>query len=122
MSITSFTQLDVWKKVHQVTMKVYDLTEKVPRHQLFTLVGQMQRAASSIPSNIAEGFGRRLPRDKARLYNISFSSPEELKYFLILSRDRGYREEDPWLDRTLADVSGMLRRLEEATLAQLGPR
>jgi len=118
MATTSFTQLDVWKKAHQVTMKVYDLTEHFPRHQLFTMVSQMQRAAYSIPANITEGFGRRRPNDKARYYNIAFSSAEELKYFLILSKDRGYRKDDPALDCLVEDVSGMLRKLEESTLAR----
>jgi four helix bundle protein len=116
MPTTSFTQRDVWKKAHEVTLKVYDLTELFPRHQLFGLTSQMQRAAYSIPSNMAEGYGRRHPRDKARSYTIAFSSAEELKYFMILSKDRKYRADDPALDQTLEGVSRMLRRLTEVTL------
>jgi four helix bundle protein len=116
MATRSFTQLDVWKKAHQVTLEIYRITECFPRHQLFGLTSQMQRAAVSVPANIAEGYGRLAPKDKARFYNIAFSSAEELKYFLILSKDMKYRLDDAALDETLEDVSRMLRRLTESTL------
>lgn len=77
----------------------------------------MRKAATSIPANIAEGYGRRAPRDKARFYTISTGSAEELKYFLILSRDLGYLREIDALYAKMEDVSRKLRRLIETTLA-----
>jgi len=122
MATYSFTQLDVWKKADEVTNMIYDITEHFHRHQLFSLTSQMQRAAYSVPSNIAEGYGRMYLKDKARIYNIAFSSLEELKYFLILSKRRGYRKDDPSLDQLVEDVSRMLRNLTSSTLKRAGIR
>jgi four helix bundle protein len=122
MATRSFTELDVWKKADEGTNRIYDITELFPRHQLFSLTSQMQRAAYSVPSNIAEGYGRMYPKDKARLYNIAFSSTEELKYFLILSKRRGYRKDDPSLDQLVEDVRRSLRNLTASTLRNGGIR
>ena len=53
--IQSFRDLDVWRKGMDLTMRVYELTEKFPRSETFGLRSQLRRAAVSIPSNIAEG-------------------------------------------------------------------
>src|SRR5205823_3298476 len=111
MATTSFTQLDVWKKAHQVTLAIYKLTEQFPRHQLFSLTAQMQRAALSIGANIAEGYGRRAPKDKAHFYTISKGSAEELQHYLLVSKDLGYWGGDQGILQTLDEVGAMLRRL-----------
>ena len=116
MGSTSFTQLDVWKKAHQAALGVYHLTRELPDEERFGLTSQMRKAAVSIPANIAEGFGRRKPHDKARFYNISEGSTEEMKYFLILAKDLGYCGEKAELGLLFEDVSRMLRRLVERTL------
>lgn len=120
MGNRSFTRLDVWKKADEVTNRIYDITENFPKHRLFSLTSQMQRSAYSIPANIAEGFGRMYPKDKARIYSIAFSSGEELKYFLHLSKRCGFRKEDLSLDQLLEDVGRMLRNLTNATLRNAG--
>jgi four helix bundle protein len=117
MPTTSFMQLDVWRKAYEVNLAIYRMTERFPRHQLFGLTAQMQRAAVSIPANIAEGYGRRAPKDKARFYNIAAASSEELRYYLILSKDLGYQPGDDAVWLKLDQVCGMLRRLWEKTLS-----
>ena len=77
----------------------------------------MWRAAVSVPANIAEGYGRRRPLDKARFYTIAEGSAEELKYYLILTRDLGYLKDFEPLWHLAEDVSAMLRRLVDATLS-----
>jgi four helix bundle protein len=116
MAISSFTQLDVYRKARHVTRLVYDLTEQFPRSQQFTLTPQMQRAALSIGSNIAEGFGRRTPKDKAHFYTVSKGSAEELQHFLLVAKDRAYLKGDEELWQLLEDVGAMLRRLIQRTL------
>ena len=64
----------------------------------------MQRAAVSVPANIAEGFKRRGRADKARFLNIAQASLEECRYFLILSQDLGY-----------ADTASLLNLLDETS-------
>jgi four helix bundle protein len=116
MPTTSLTQLDVWKKARLITLSIYRITEFFPRHQLYSLTAQMQRAAISIGTNIAEGYGRRAPRDKAHFYTVSKGSAEELLHCLIVSGDLGYFKGDPALFQTLDEVGGMLRRLIQKTL------
>lgn len=91
VKIEKFEQLQVWQHAHQLVLQVYRLTSEMPPDQRFGLCSQMQRAAVSIPANIAEGFKRHSPADKVRFYNIAQASLEELRYYFILCRDLGYR-------------------------------
>ena len=116
MGSTSFTQLTVWQKAHRVRLEVYRVSETFPASQTYRLTAQMQTAALSIPANIAEGFGRRHPRDKARFYTIAKGSADELKDYLIFARDRGYWPEIQGVWNPLEEVCRMLRRLIETTL------
>ncbi|HEX7896568.1 MAG TPA: four helix bundle protein [Planctomycetota bacterium] len=116
MATTRFTQLEVWKQSHQAVLDVYRLTRTFPGDERFMLVSQMRRAAVSVPANIAEGYGRRAPRDKARCYTISQGSNEELGYLLILARDLGYARDVEALSAALDAVGAMLRRLIDRTL------
>ena len=116
MATTSFTQLNVWKKAHEVVLSVYRLTQGFPVDERYGLSAQMRKAAVSIPANIAEGFGRRKPADKARFYNISKGSAEELAYYLILARDLQYADDESAITAALDEVARMLRRLTESTL------
>ena len=82
-----FKKLTVWDKSHQLTLLVYKSTSNYPKEELYGLVSQMRRSASSIPSNIAEGCGRNTQPQFARFLNIAFSSASELEYQIILSKD-----------------------------------
>ncbi|HEX7896576.1 MAG TPA: four helix bundle protein [Planctomycetota bacterium] len=115
MKTTSFTQLNVWQTAHRVAVAIYKLTRGYPADERYGLSSQMRRAAVSVPAIIAEGFARRTPKDKGRFYLIARSSAEELKYFLILSRDLAYASPEPLesLARDLESVCRMLHRLLE---------
>jgi len=116
MGSLSFTDLDVWKRAHQATLAVYKITKSFPSDERFGLTQQMRKAAFSIPANIAEGFGRRQPRDKAHFYVISKGSLEELRYYLILARDLGYMADSNELAGLLDDTARMLNRLYSSTV------
>ena len=116
MPTTSFKQLDVWQKARLVTLAVYRATTAFPKHQLFSLTAQMQRAALSIGANIAEGYGRRSPRDKAHFYTIAMGSADELEHYLAIAQDLAYWNGDLSLAQLLQDVGKMLRRLIQKTL------
>lgn len=53
-----FRSLKVWEKAHNLTLEIYKSTEQFPKHELYSLTNQIQRAAVSIPANIAEGCGK----------------------------------------------------------------
>ena len=90
MASKSFEDLIVWQRAHEFVLAVYRLTAGFPRDELFGLTSQLRRAAVSVPSNIAEGFKRRGPRNKAHFYNLAQTSLEGLRYYFILCRDLGF--------------------------------
>ena len=87
-----FRKLLVWEKSHELTLEVYHVLKTFPKEELFGLVSQMKRSASSIPTNLVEGAGRRTDKDFARFLSISYGSTNELEYQIILSVDLGFLE------------------------------
>ena len=77
--------LIVWKKGMELAVKVYSITSSYPETESFGLVSQMRRSAVSIPSNIAEGYGRGSNRELVRFLRTSLGSANELDTQLILS-------------------------------------
>ncbi|MDL2277259.1 four helix bundle protein [Parabacteroides sp. OttesenSCG-928-G07] len=110
MSTQSFEQLAVWQKAHSFVLFIYKVTKKYPKEEIFCLVNQMRRAATSITGNIAEGYVRTTQKEKLRFYNISQGSLEETRNYIILSRDLEYitLEEKEQLTDLASEVSRML--------------
>jgi four helix bundle protein len=111
----SFRDLLVWRKAHEFVLAVYSFTAGFPKQETYGLSLQMRRAAVSVPANIAEGFRRRGPAEKARFMNIAEGSLEECRYFLILAEDLGYGETAK-LHIALEEVSRMLTSYASAIL------
>lgn len=88
--IKDFTDLDAWKEGHKLVIMIYKITKTFPKEEVFAIVNQMRRAAVSITSNIAEGFGRFSYKEKSQFYLIATSSTSELQNQLIISKDVGY--------------------------------
>lgn len=105
---SSFEDLIVWQKSHQLVLEIYRLTETFPQSEQYGITSQMRRAAYSIPSNIAEGFAKRGIKDKLRFYNIGQGSLQELKYFVILSNDLEYHQNKTLLIDKLDEVGRLL--------------
>jgi four helix bundle protein len=115
LAITSFAQLGVWQRAHQLRLAVFDLVDTLPREQGFVLPDQIRGAMHSIPANIAEGFGRQHLPDKIRFYNISQGSAEELKDALILLKDRKHPFDFQAFWDELEEICRMLKGLIRAT-------
>jgi len=119
MGTNSFTQLDVWKKAHELDLMTQKATETFPGREAFRLTDQSCRAAASVAANIAEGYARRQPRDKIRFYNLSEGSLQELKNHLLKAKGLGYLvKSDPFF-KLIVDVESMLRRLIAAVARDL---
>src|SRR3989338_152807 len=88
--IREFTDLLAWQESHKLVLHVYKLTKRFPREEVFGLSSQIWRAAISITSNIAEGFGRQGYREKVQFYYVAQGSLTELKNQTIAARDIGY--------------------------------
>ena len=119
MPIETYRSLTVWQKAVTFTVLVYQLLEKFPRNEQYGLVSQMQRAAVSIPSNIAEGRERQSDRDFSRFIVIALGSLAELETQLLISQRLGYlTESDLQTITPQADEIGkMLRGLHKKLIA-----
>ena len=110
MAVQDSRKLTVWQRSHQFTLKVYTLTKTFPREESLALTSQMRRAASSIPSNIAEGCGRGGAGELARFVQIASGSASELEYQLLLALDLGYLSPEVHKDaeREITEIKRML--------------
>ena len=106
----NYKGLKVWEKAHSFTLKVYEHTKPFPKEELYGLTSQLRRSASSIPANIAEGCGKNSKQEFAHFLNISLGSANESEYFLILSKDLSYLNEENFntLFNIINEVKGML--------------
>ena len=92
--IKSHEDLIIWKKGIDLAVNTYKTTSTFPKNELFGLVSQMNRSGVSIPSNIAEGFGRKSRVDFKRFLRISLGSLNEVKTQLFLCSKLGYLSEE----------------------------
>ena len=87
---SSFKDIKAWQLAHQFVLDVYKTTHTFPDTERYALCSQFQRAAVSIPANIAEGYKRLSKAEKLRFINISQGSLEECRYYILLSKDLEY--------------------------------
>ena len=114
--VGAYKNLNVWTKSYELTLKVYDATRSYPKDEMYGLRSQMRRAAASIPSNIAEGYGRRGLKEYIRFVSISIGSCNELEVYLLLSNDLKLLEnkQSKTLSSTRDEISRMLFSLRKA--------
>ena len=82
--------LIVWQKSMALVRRVYEITRAFPHEEMFGLTSQMRRAAVSIPSNIAEGYGRIYDKERINFLSIALGSASELETQLMISEDLGF--------------------------------
>ncbi len=114
-----FRELKVWAKAHAFVLSAYVISRKFPADERFALTTQFRRSAASVPTNLAEGCGRRTDRDLAHFCDIAMGSASESEYQLLLARDLGYIEHEVHrrLEDQLLEVKRMLNRFT-AVVAQ----
>ena len=86
----TFKDIKVWQKAHGMVIEIYCITKTFPSCERYGLTAQLRRSASSVATNIVEGYKRKSDRDFAHFLNIADSSLEETKYHLLLSHDLKY--------------------------------
>jgi four helix bundle protein len=118
--VRGYRDLDVWQLSMTLVERVFELTARLPDAQRFGLVSQMQRAAVSIPSNIAEGHAKRSGKDYQRHLKIAAGSTAELETQIELCVRLGLirREEAREAWKTSQRVAQMLTRLIQSVEAQ----
>jgi four helix bundle protein len=111
----TFRDLKVWQKSHELTLSIYKITKNFPSEEKFGIISQLRRAASSIPTNIVEGFKRRSNKEYSYFLNVAESSLEETKYHLILSLDLKYLQSKDFkeLEDKCNEIGRMLNGLQK---------
>ncbi len=108
--IRSYEDLIAWQRAYELILSVYACTRIFPDEERFGLCQQMRRAAVSIASNIAEGYGRGSRADYARFLEMARGSAYELQTHARIARDLGYVDADT-MPQLVAEVERLLNGL-----------
>jgi len=112
----NFRKLQVWKQGIEIVIKTYQLAGTLPSKEKFGLISQMTRAAVSIPSNIAEGSGRKSAKQFHQYLQIALGSAFELETQLIVAGRLNLisQEQTDQLQQLIVDeqkmINGLVRR------------
>lgn len=109
----TYRELIAWQKGIELVLLVYTVTKTFPREELYALADQLKRSSVSVPSNIAEGYGRHTDNDFIRFLNISRGSLFELQTQLEISFRLGFlnSEEYEKLMSLAVEIDKMLNAL-----------
>jgi len=109
--VSSYKELQVWQKGIKLVTEVYKVTDGFPRKETYSLTDQMRRAAVSVPSNIAEGFGRNTRPEMGRYSQFAIGSLCELETQIVIAKNLSYLSEDTFvaLSESVSELERMLR-------------
>jgi four helix bundle protein len=111
--IKTYKDLIVWQKSIQLVKLIYSLTASFPEDERFGITNQLRRAVVSIPSNIAEGFGRKTQNDRLHFYIIAFGSALEIETQVFISKELKFGDTERYkeVDLMLTEVLKMLNKM-----------
>jgi len=111
--IKSYKDLEIWKKGILLSMEIYSLTSTFPTDEKYGLTSQIRRATTSIPANIAEGYGRESGKNYIQFLKISRGSLYELDTFLTIALGLKYltKEQRNYLNDKTEELSKMINSL-----------
>lgn len=89
-----WNELEVWKKAHELVLEIYRVTSGFPKAEAFGIADQLRRPAYSVPASVVEGQSRHTTKEYVQFLYHARGSVEEVRYFLLLSKDLGYLKED----------------------------
>ena len=114
----AFEKLEVWNESRNLTKSLYLKTKSFPEYEKFGLISQIQRAAVSICSNIAEGSSRRSSKEQKNFYQIAYSSLMEVMNQIIISSDLNYVDTNFLKEarEKILRISRMLNALRNSTI------
>ena len=123
MKVKSYKELNVWKKGIEIVNRIYEITERFPHKENYGLSSQMQRAAVSIPSNIAEGFVRGHTAEYRQYLRVALGSCAELDTQLVIVGEREYTSQTEILSiqKELEYESRMITNLIKSLIQNTKP-
>ena len=86
----SYRELNVWKKSMALSVEVYTLTQSFPTHEQFGITSQLRRSTTSVPLNIAEGWGRGINKSYVQFLKIARGSLFEVETIVLLCKELNY--------------------------------
>ena len=106
----NYRELIVWLKAHKNVLQIYKLTKSFPREEQFGITSQIRRAATSVPTNIAEGCGKFTQKDFANFLQNALGSCQEVEYLLFLSFELEYFQKNEFekINKDINEVKAML--------------
>ena len=116
---TAYRNLDVYKESKKLVLEVYALIKKFPSEERFAMCDQLRRSVTSVPSNIAEGFGRISPKEQVHFIEIAYGSLMEVETQLDIAADLAYiskTEFDNISETTIQNIAKMLSGLRSRRL------
>jgi len=116
--LKNYKELKVWQKSYQLCIEIYTITKEFPKDERYGLTSQIRRAAVSVPSNIAEGYGRKTTPEYMRSLYIAYGSNCELETQILLSGDLGYIK-DKDINKKLLEKIGEVERMLKALIKSL---
>jgi four helix bundle protein len=112
----NFKELKVWKAGIEISKHIFQLTKSFPTEERYGLISQMVRSAISIPSNIAEGCGRKTNKDFHHFLNMALGSSFELETQLIIAKEFNYINQETLNNhsKSLIDIQKMIYGLQKS--------
>src|SRR5260370_41920494 len=92
MKVKKYSELIVWQKAMDLTEEVYTETQHFPKEEIYGLTSQLRRAAVSVPSNIAEGQGRKSTSEFLHYLSIAYGSLMEVETQILIAARLAYIE------------------------------
>ena len=111
--VESFKDLIVWQKGIELVNDIYKVTKHFPKEELYCITSQIRRAAISIPSNIAEGWGRGTTKNYIQFLEISRGSLYELNTLIIISNNLTHlsKDDSSEIENKIFEIGRMLNAL-----------
>jgi len=123
VEIKSYRELEVWQKSMDLALECYQMTNKFPKSETYGISSQLQRAAISVPANIAEGRSRRHTKEFIQHLSIAYGSLAEVETYVLFAGRLNYITKDQ-LDRFMlktAEIGRMINGLQKSLKKNLIP-
>jgi four helix bundle protein len=116
MAVSSYRDMDVWRKAMDFVVLCYQIAKRLPSSELYGLTSQLQRAAVSVPANIAEGHGRSHTKEFLRHLSIAYGSLMEVETHLLIAARLNFIDEASTQTalRQSAEIGRMLNGLRNS--------
>ncbi len=111
-----FKELKVWQKAMDLVTEIYLSTQNFPKEETYGLISQIRRSAISVPSNIAEGCGRKTNKDFSNFLGMALGSAFELETQLTICKNLNFLKNDEFenLENEINHIQNMIIKLQSS--------